>query len=286
MKDITITLRVMDLNDIEGAIRLSKAEGWNQTEKDWKLLIENTDNVCLLAEVDGKIVGTTTAINYSNEEMWIGMVLVDKDYRGQGISKSLLTDIFQKTNFCKSIKLDATPVGQPVYQKFGFKEEYLIARMVNQSMDPFPFKDDLIPEPIELRHIQEIAELDEIIFGVNRHQLIEFLIKQYPGKGWLLKRNKRITGFVLGRDGNKYHQIGPLVAETAIDAKILVSKALKHLYQQSVVVDVLYDKEHLIDWLNSIGFVKQRHFIRMYKEKNIFPGVIDNLYLICGPEFG
>src|SRR5205085_4505529 len=98
------------------------------------------------------------------------------------------------------IKLDATPVGQPVYQKFGFKEEYLIARMVNQSMDPSSFKDDLIPEPIELGHIQEIAELDEIIFGVNRHQLIEFLIKQYPGKGWLLKHNKRITGFVLGRD--------------------------------------------------------------------------------------
>src|SRR5689334_22520481 len=112
MKDITITLRAMDLNDIPGAMRLSKVEGWNQTENDWKLLIENPDNVCLLAEVDGKIVGTTTAINYFNEEMWIGMVLVDREYRGQGISKSLLTDIFQRINFCKSIKLDATPAGQ------------------------------------------------------------------------------------------------------------------------------------------------------------------------------
>ena len=287
MKDITFTIRTMDLNDIQCAMRLSKAEGWNQSEKDWKLLIGNPDNVCLLAEVDGKVVGTTTAINYSNQEMWIGMVLVDKEYRGQGISKSLLTDIFQRINFCKSIKLDATPAGQPVYQKFGFKDEYFIARMVHLSVNPLPFEaKDLIPEPIGINHIQEIVDFDEAVFGANRRQLIEFLIKQYPNKCWLLKRNNNIVGFILGRDGSRYHQIGPLVAITDKDAKMLISIALKHLSQQPVVVDVLFDKEDLIHCLMANGFVKQRHFIRMYKEENSSPGVIDNLYLICGPEFG
>ena len=30
----------------------------------------------------------------------------------------------------------------------------------------------------------------------------------------------------------------------------------------------------------------QRHFVRMYKKENSFPGIVDKQYLICGPEFG
>jgi hypothetical protein len=51
----------------------------------------------------------------------------------------------------------------------------------------------------------------------------------------------------------------------------LITKSLEKLAGQSVVVDVLCDKEDLSNGLESIGFVKQRHFIRMYKNKNPFP---------------
>src|SRR6266487_5380214 len=120
MKNTSVSLRPMELNDIENAMKLSNAEGWNQTEKDWKLLIENPQNTCLIAEIDSKVIGTTTAINYSNEVAWIGMVLVDKEYRGLGVSKLLIENILKKLESCKSVKLDATPVGQQVYKKFGF----------------------------------------------------------------------------------------------------------------------------------------------------------------------
>lgn len=278
----------MQLSDIGSAMKLSGAEGWNQTEKDWNLLIGDPENVCMVAECGKTIIGTTTAINYSNQVAWIGMVLVDKEYRGQGVSKSLLTNILKKLESCKSVKLDATPAGQAVYKKFDFKDEYTIARMVNSSMKNLPPDDDndILPEPIQLKHIKEITVPDEFIFGANRTQLIESLIKQYPGKAWLLKRNNQITGFALGRDGNKYHQIGPVVASSITDAKILITKALKQLTNQPIIVDVLSDKEDLLTWLNLIGFIKQRHFIRMYKKENPLPGIIGKQYLICGPEFG
>jgi hypothetical protein len=80
--------------------------------------------------------------------------------------------------------------------------------------------------------------------------------------------------------------VGPLVATSVNDAKILLSKAVQSLQRHSVVVDVLSDKKELIDWLNANGFSTQRQFIRMYKENNTFPGQPDKLYLICGPEFG
>ena len=288
MQKTAFILRPMERSDIASAMKLSNAEGWNQTENDWKLFIENPGNTCMLAECGNKVIGTTTAINYSNQVAWIGMVLVDKEYRGQGVSKSLLTSIFKKLESFKSVKLDATPAGQHVYKKFDFKDVFLIARMTNSIMKNLPPDDDsdILSEPIQQKHIQEIIALDEITFGANRAQLIKYLVREYPDKGLLLKRKDRITGFALGRDGNKYHQIGPVVASNSSDARILITNALKKLVNQPIVVDVLRDKEDLRDWLSSIGFIEQRYFIRMYKKENTIPGITGNQYLICGPEFG
>ena len=133
MKKTDLIVRPMRPGDIAYAMNLSNAEGWNQTERDWRLFIESPQNVCLVTEYNKKIIGTTTAMNYSDQIAWIGMVLVDQEYRGQGVSKSLLTNILEKLLSCKSIKLDATPAGQQVYTKFGFRDEYPITRMVNPS---------------------------------------------------------------------------------------------------------------------------------------------------------
>src|SRR3954469_25862137 len=214
MEKISFTIRPMQLNDVEDGMRLSTAEGWNQTEKDWKFLIENPANICLVAETDNKVIGTTTAINYSNEVAWIGMVLVDGDYRNIGVSKLLLTDILEKLKSCKSVKLDATPAGQQVYKKFGFEDEYSITRMINSSVKSFPNTDDKIAfvESIQPKDIKKIAEFDKVMFGTNRIKLIEYLITEYGHKSWLLRRSNSIKGFVSGRDGNNFHHIGPVIA--------------------------------------------------------------------------
>lgn len=237
---------------------------------------------------NGRIIGTTTAINYANRVVWIGMVLVDKEFRGRGISKSMLTHIFQKLESCKSVKLDATPEGQRVYKKFEFKDEYRIVRLTNPSWKSLPFggSSGITPEPVMPGNLQEVIALDELVFGANRARLFESLLKEYPEKAWLLKRNHRVAGFALGRNGNRYHQIGPVMASTLMDAQILIANTLKKLAEQPVMVDVLSDREDMLNWLLSIGFIKQRHFIRMYKGQNPYPGMIDMQYLICGPEFG
>jgi GNAT superfamily N-acetyltransferase len=287
MRKAAFIIRHMQLSDIGNAMKLSMAEGWNQTEMDWKLFIENAENVCIVAELENKVIGTTTAINYSNQVAWIGMVLVDKEYRGRGVSKSLLTDIFKKLRNCKSVKLDATPEGQEVYKKFDFKDEYQIVRMLNASIKNLTSDGEVpLPEPIQLNDILEIIELDEFIFGANRKQLIEKMLNEFPGKAWLIKQNNRISGFALGRDGNKYNHIGPVMASTVNDAKSLVTKALYNLTDKPVIVDALHDKGDLQQWLNSIGFVEQRTFTRMYQNENPFPGICGKQYLICGPEFG
>jgi GNAT superfamily N-acetyltransferase len=287
MRKTDLIVRPMQPDDIVHAMKLSSAEGWNQTEKDWNLLIESPQNVCLLAEFNKKIIGTTTAMNYGKQIAWIGMVLVDKEYRGQGVSKLLLTNILEKLKSFSSIKLDATPAGQQVYEKFDFKNEYIITRLVTGSMKKLSTDDDSsLVELIQLKDLEEIIAFDKHVFGANRRQLIESLTQRYPHKAWVLKRNNSIAGFALGREGNKYHQVGPVFGSTINDVKILIRKGLNELINQPVVIDVLNEKEDLITWLNSIGFTMQRHFVRMYKKENSFPGAVNKQHLICGPEFG
>ncbi len=62
-----VSLKRLEIQDIEQAVRLSNDEKWNQTEKDWELLIRNPQNICLAA-IDGeRVIGTATAINYDND---------------------------------------------------------------------------------------------------------------------------------------------------------------------------------------------------------------------------
>lgn len=288
MKNVPFFIRPMRLSDAGAALQLSTTEGWNQTVEDWKFFITQPENICVLAECDNKVIGTTTAINYANQIAWIGMVLVHRDYRRQGMSKALLETVFQKTQAIKSIKLDATPDGMLVYKNFGFEEEYAINRMVNLSVQNLSSVevDNLLPQVLQSKHIDKIIAFDENVFGANRAALIQSLIKNYPEKSFLLTNQDHITGFVLGRNGHKYHHIGPVMATTVAEAKTLIAHALKQITGNPAVVDVLCDKEELINWLRSIGFTKQRHFIRMYKKENPFAGNAQNQFLICGPEFG
>lgn len=286
-EDWSFAIRPMRPDDIEQALCLSKDEGWNQTEKDWNLLLGNPLNICLVAECNDRIAGTATAIIHGDKVAWIGMVLVDKSLRGHGAGKMLLTGIIDKLKHIESIKLDATPAGEPLYRKLGFKEEYRIFRMTNKSLSDLP-AGEINREPLNTdpESLTEVLELDKSIFGADRSYLLKALFHNYPHKSFILKQNLRPDGYVFARDGIRFNYIGPVCAHSAESARVLISKTLRSLNNQLVALDILQDKEETIKWLESIGFVKQRQFLRMYLKSNPHPGIVENQYLIGGPEFG
>lgn len=279
-------VRTLKSTDIEAAMKLSVAEGWNQTEKDWAFMIDNAANYCIAAEWDNHCIGTAIAINYSDSISWIAMVLVDKRHRRQGVSKMMLQHLLHRLEDFKSIKLDATPAGSSVYTNFGFEEEYTIHRMVRiKSMEALTYFEPFLI-PIESGHDKDVINLDALYFGTERHLLINYLIGESPASAWMIKNPNKISGFILGRNGNLYFQIGPLIASSLSDAKTLMTRALASLSDQNVVIDVWCMQKEFIDWLLNIGFVQHRQFIRMYKNSNPDPLFHGNKFLIAGPEFG
>jgi GNAT superfamily N-acetyltransferase len=281
------SIRPMKPGDLDQAFGLSMAEGWNQTMNDWKLLLDNPDDICIVAEKEKRVAGTATALNHNNSIAWIGMVLVDKSLRGQGAGKMLLEELINSLKHIQSVKLDATPAGEPLYRKLGFVAEYNILRMTRGAMKYKPAKvsgKEILSTG--KKEISEIIRLDKVIFGADRSYLLNTLFNTYPEKAFCLKKNNKIDGFLFGRAGSRFNYIGPVSANSPESAKQLISKSLESLNDQAIAIDVPEDKKDLAEWLESEGFVRQRHFTRMYLNVNPYPGTPDKQFLISGPEFG
>lgn len=277
----------MQPEDLPDAMRLKEAEGWNQTEADWRFMLLDPRNHCLVAEAGGFVAGTAVAVSYGDRLYWIGMVLVDQNFRGRGIGKQLLLELIRKVGSKGVVKLDATPDGRKVYEKLGFSGEYELFRMVNLSVDAASGEAGAGGvEFFRSEDTGEIVRLDREVFGVERSGLINHLLRMYPAHVRVLRQGGRLTGFVLGREGSRYFQAGLLCASSFEGAGRLLESALAVLSGRAVVMDVPEQQTALIRWLEERGFVRQRSFLRMYLKENLPAGRMADQYLVCGPEFG
>ena len=128
-------LRLMTEADIPAGMRLKELAGWNQTASDWERFLCASPAGCFVAESGGRVCGTATTIIYEGRFAWIGMVLVDPEYRGRGIGTRLLGQAIEHLDAVgvPTLKLDATPQGRPIYAKLGFVSEYEVERW---ALDP------------------------------------------------------------------------------------------------------------------------------------------------------
>lgn len=290
MGETKIRIRQMQVTDLNAVMQIKNAENWNQTEEDWLFLLHSNPEYCLVAVLENQVIGTVTAINYQNKVAWIGMMLVSTSFRGIGVSKLLLNTIIHELKDCASIKLDATPAGIPVYKKLGFVEEYEINRMVStrlRTMGNNPQGETISSlSPLLESNISNIASLDESLFGVNRSDLFRFLLGSRKEICLQIKEGNQLKGYVLGRNGSNYIQVGPVITYSTQLTQKLLYGVFKRLKNQALVLDILSDKYELKEWLLSLGFVNQRNFTRMYLKSNGHTGKTANQYVISGPELG
>jgi GNAT superfamily N-acetyltransferase len=276
----------MKEQDLVSACALSAAEGWNQTEMDWRFLFSGRQNVCLVAEEEGKIAGTATALVHPPGLAWIGMVLVDKQMRGKGIGRKLMSDIINRLDHIESVKLDATPAGLPLYRKLGFIEEYNLYRMTNTAFSGISENAQGFPEKIDKTNNAIVLQSDKKIFGSDRSILLSYLLENKPGNAFAVFNSGETVAYIFGRAGLKYSYIGPACGLTSDTVKQIIKKVLVSNSGKPMALDIHEDKHDLIGWLESNEFQIQRSFTRMYLKSNNYPGETECQYLISGPEFG
>jgi predicted N-acetyltransferase YhbS len=279
-----IEVRLLRESDIPAALRLKHLAQWNQTENDWLRLLRLEPNGCFCATIDDEVVGTTTTTTYGHELAWIGMVLVAPQRRQHGIGTKLMHVAIEYLSKARvtTIKLDATAVGRPLYQKLGFKEESLIERWEGVAGTQF-----VAGSSLDAEASREALDLDREAFGANRSKLIEMLIDECYGKPLIAKtEDRRLTGYGLSRHGTAAVYVGPVLATDRKGATTLLDGLLGQMPGQRVYIDLNTQFEGGRQILSERGFVKQRDLIRMSYGQESKAGSSPAIFAIAGPEVG
>jgi|SRR5579875_3730217 len=276
-------LRIMTAADVPAGMRLKDLAGWNQAPADWRRFLENSPRGCFVAEVDGRVVGTTATIVYEGRVAWIGLVLVDPDFRGRGIGTRLLERAIEHLDGLgvPNIKLDATPQGRPIYEKLGFRPEYEIERWVLARRVP-----ELSGAVAQRAACEKVLRLDGEIFGADRSGLLHSLAEDAPEFVLVADADEEITGYAFGRHGMPADHLGPWMARDAEAAQLLLDRFLRVSSVETIIVDALKARAFVADLLRTRGFRVLRPLTRMVRGPNEFPGKPELLCAILGPEFG
>jgi GNAT superfamily N-acetyltransferase len=270
--------------DIAAGMRLKDIAGWNQTSTDWERFLRASPEGCFVAEVDGKVVGTATTMVYEGHLAWIGMVLVDPDYRGRGIGTELLEKTIDHLDAHRipTMKLDATPQGKPIYARLGFAAEYEIERWeLRRAAEAATAPAASAPAGLE-----EILRVDREVFGADRGDLLRSLDREAPEFTLMTSSPGHLTGYALGRRGSRADHLGPWMARDEASARDLLDRFLRCSGRESVFVDCLKENPCTRQLVRSRGFEFSRPLTRMYRGPNTHPGQPELLCAALGPEFG
>ncbi len=272
------------MSDISAGLGLCRASGWNQTERDWRHFLSADPHAALVAVEKGSVIGTVATLPYGSFA-WISMVLVDPAARGRGIGTLLLHRGLALVPPGVTARLDATPAGEAIYRKLGFAAEYRLARLFIGAR---PRGAERAPgaRPLVCGDWRQLLDMDADAFGASRASLLERLAADAPEYAWVVERRGRLHGYLLGRHGHVREHLGPLVADSAETADLLLDACLAKHPDRNVFLDVPDDQQAWRARLASIGFAVERPFLRMYRGRLTPAGERSRMYAIAGPEFG
>ena len=277
------TARIIDLEDrhVDEAVALSANAGWNQAAADWWMMLACGQGIGI-EDDKGRLAATSVVLPYGDGFGWISMVLVAAHQRGRGLARQLVERAVAMLGVQGlAAMVDATPAGEAVYRPMGFEPGLRLQRWSHECVQIIEL-DSLGVNVAEKLDPEIVAGLDEAIFGGKRHGILEYLAQRSAA---FCAHKRDGTGFVLGRDGNVAHQIGPVSAQSPRCAAALLDHALRNL-SGPVFIDAFDHQTSFVAQLARYGFKPQRPFRRMSKGSTKSYGQPENMYAMAGPELG
>jgi GNAT superfamily N-acetyltransferase len=278
-----VHIRQMAAADISLGMRLKTQNHWNQLETDWQRQLALEPAGCFVAETAGQPVGTACCCVFETVA-WINLVLVDRDQRGQGIGTALLRHVidYLDQRGVPCIRLDATPLGQVVYEKLGFVGEFTLARF--EGTLPAASTEPVAVVPLLPADVPAVLQLDEAVTQTRREKLLRHLYDVSPSLMRKYASGGRLEGFCLVRPGSNAWQLGPIQGSAAAGRSLLHDLA-QRFAGQKVYLDVPIDHAEAVAMLESLGLTVQRRFLRMGRGQRLQED-LTRFWSSFGPEKG
>jgi ribosomal protein S18 acetylase RimI-like enzyme len=220
----TLNMRPMQIGDLEYASSLTQGEGWHsETLEEFTGFFSHDPAGCMIAEQGGRRVGIGVATAY-RDVGFLGQIVVARELRGQGIGNQIVTALLShlRTAGVRSIYLDATKAGAPLYQRHGFRKDQPSLRysgMVRGALHPHV-------RPMRVQDLDTVCALDRQWWGADRTFFLVRRWQLYPDLCHVLEQGGAIQGYVLARRRGGKLWVGPWGAAAHVERPEALLEAL------------------------------------------------------------
>jgi hypothetical protein len=180
-----------------------------------------------------------------------------------------------------TVRLDARPMAEPLYERLGFVEQYRIAHYEGT----LPHAPEVTGvEPASLEWWDALIDLDERLTHTHRLRLLLRLFGEYTQNVRFIHLGPHVGGYLTSRPGKKTIRLGPCIA-AASAGPLLLADAWNRYAGQLVSLDVPLPNQAATQWVESHGLTVQHTLTRMCRGVPVCES-IESLWLSSGPEKG
>jgi predicted N-acetyltransferase YhbS len=256
-----VTIRPMTAADVPHGQALTASFGWPHRHEDWALMQALGQG--LVAERQGKLVGTALCWRYGADWATLGLIAVCAEMQGHGIGRRLLRASMQEQEG-RNLVLHATRAGMSLYAAEGFAQTGTVVQHQGIAAPPEPAP---LPQGMRLRptvpaDLPAVAALDQVACGMDRTHLMAELLDQ-PG-GVALEDGGAVSGFALLRRFGRGRLIGPVAAPDLECGKAMIAPLLDRYAGQFLRIDIPQESG-LCAWLAAAGLTEAGAVIRMVR---------------------
>ncbi|MCF0063472.1 GNAT family N-acetyltransferase [Dyadobacter chenwenxiniae] len=194
---------------------------------------------------NGELIAIGTSIMHA-DTVWLACIVVHEGHRKKGLGNAITQDLIANIDRAKykTIYLDATEYGFPVYAKLGFEEETTYTHMRSTGGAPVTsFSEHIVP--YEEHYLNQIYNVDAQVSGEDRSGVISDFIKS----ALLYVVDSQVQGFYIPGWGD-----GPIIAVSEAAGAALIKR--RAMDETAAVVPT--GNEFAIDCL-------QGHHFQFYK---------------------
>lgn len=202
---------------------------------------------------------------------WVGLVATEPARQREGLATRISAHLvaWARARGCRTIALDASQAGRPVYERLGF---HVVGETTELSLPRATA--DLKPSPTVDRvtgGVGKLLALDRRIFGGDRARLLHAIARQEDASCYVAAEGGDVAGYLFARK----RLLGPGVARGERTARDLVRVALLNRSRRGETGDqrlLVPIESRYLDVLRGLGLRIERRLAHMRLGDPVLPG--------------
>jgi GNAT superfamily N-acetyltransferase len=281
-----ITIQKITKPDLITLIGWASEEGWNPGKHDVDVFWHTDPDGFYGVKVGDKLIAGGAIISYGGDFGFMGVFIVDKQYRSKGIGNKLWQErkniLIGRLKENAAIGMDGILAMQPYYHNGGFNIAFRDERYEFYGKG-YTYSDNV--STIVSEDFHDILKYDSLHFGFQRTQFLNQWLIMPDSKSIKYKDNNEIVGYAVIRRAEKGYKIGPLFAQNDKIAGELLKCCLSYGSEDSVFLDIPTINENAMNLVRNYDGKYIFECARMYHGQA--PNIpINHIYGITSFELG